>query len=122
MSCIRSSSTINSANLSALISAGSRLCLEILLCLAVQRGSLSRLLQWVHLGLSESPGGRGVSRVAVEAAAEGIAASDEDDDNRGLRAPLARFRLACAAAADAEGGGDLVDLREAVLYLLALVR
>ncbi len=134
---------------------GSRLCFEILLCLAVQRGSLSRLLQWINLGLSETDkkqakegaaegnaaGGRTVSRRAVElaarqvaaaatsnlahsrsaaAAAEGpLAGESSNDGGGGLRAAAARFRLACQVAE--RDSADSVCLREATLYLLALV-
>ncbi len=91
--------------------------------LAVQRGSLSRLLEWLHLGLKESANGRKVSKLTVQSAirqiksadASKLSLADDDDDGAEDESAVARFRLACTV--DEES----VDLREAVLYLLSLV-
>lgn len=97
---------------------GSRLCLELLLCLAVQRGSLSHLLQWTSTALlviGEAANKPRISKHTVQLALDQIqmvtGLANNDDSPH-----LARFKLAAALEE------ECVDLYEGMQCILSEVR
>ena len=105
---------------------GSKICLELLLCLAVQRGSLSHLLKWINTALlvareenSCPQKRRSISKSSIDLALSqirGVTGFSTEDSRH-----LARYNLACSANS-AHSFDQEVDLYEAVLCLAAEVR